>query len=403
MSGECFRCSDVLTGGSMNILFVVNTLGFGGAEKIFMDLIKNFDCEKHKLTVLMIDKYGVYAEQIPDYITKKCVFQHESSPWWKKKWYGVIGVAGRNLLRKGHAEYFYKRYVKEKYDVEIAFLEGDATYFTAQSTNPMSVKYAWVHTDMIKNPWSEECFPNKAEECKSYAAYDRVLAVSQSVKDAFEKKFDLQAQVIYNALDEKEVFRKAEEFICEKEKKEALRFVTVGRLVEVKGYDRLIKVFAKLYQKHKDIELVIVGDGPEREKLEKLIMDNHLSDVVFLYGYKENPYPYIKSSDVFICSSYAEGFSTVVTEALILGVPTVTTDCAGMRELLGDSHYGLIVKNSEEGLLEGITQMIEQEEVRKMYAEKALERGKKFCVRDRIQEIEEMINADYQKKIRENK
>ena len=74
MSGECFRCSDVLTGGSMNILFVVNTLGFGGAEKIFMDLIKNFDCEKHKLTVLMIDKYGVYAEQIPDYITKKmCV------------------------------------------------------------------------------------------------------------------------------------------------------------------------------------------------------------------------------------------------------------------------------------------------------------------------------------------
>ena len=92
------------------------------------------------------------------------------------------GLAGRNFLRKGHAEYFYKRYVKEKYDVEIAFLEGDATYFTAQSTNPMSVKYAWVHTDMIKNPWSEECFPNKAEECKSYAAYDRVLAVSQSVK-----------------------------------------------------------------------------------------------------------------------------------------------------------------------------------------------------------------------------
>lgn len=387
----------------MNILFVVNTLGFGGAEKIFMDLIKNFDCEKHKLTVLMIDKYGVYAEQIPDNITKKCVFQHESTPWWKKKWYGVVGVAGRAFLRKGHAEYFYKKCLKEKYDVEIAFLEGDATYLTAQSTNPMSVKYAWVHTDMITNPWSEECFPNREEERKAYATYDRVLAVSESVKNAFEKKYDLKAQVIYNALDEKEVFRKAEEFTCEKKDKEKLRFVTVGRLAEVKAYDRLIQVFAKLNEKHKDIELIIVGDGPEREKLENLIAEKNLSDVVFLYGYKENPYPYIKGSDVFVCSSYAEGFSTVVTESLILGVPVVTTDCAGMKELLGESQYGLIVENSEDGLLNGITQMIENKEMRKMYTEKALERGKKFCVRDRIQEIEEMINADYQKKIRENK
>lgn len=119
----------------------------------------------------------------------------------------------------------------------------------------------------------------------------------------------------------------------------------------------------------------------EREKLEKLIMDNHLSDVVFLYGYKENPYPYIKSSDVFICSSYAEGFSTVVTEALILGVPTVTTDCAGMRELLGDSHYGLIVKNSEEGLLEGITQMIDKKKCGKCMQKSSGERKEILCKR----------------------
>ena len=74
-----------------------------------------------------------------------------------------------------------------------------------------------------------------------------------------------------------------------------------------------------------------------------------------------------------------------------------------MKELLGESQYGLIVENSENGLFNGLTQMIENKKLRKYYAEKALERGKEFCVKDRIQEIEEMINTDYQKKIRENK
>lgn len=387
----------------MNILFVINSLGSGGAEKIFMDLIKNFDCNRHKLTVLMIDKYGVYVDQIPDNITQKYIFRHESKPWWKKKWYGAVSIIGRIFLRKGNAKRFYDKYITESYDVEIAFLEGEVTRLIAKSGNPHSVKYAWVHTDMLKNPWSEKCFPNQEEERNDYIAYDRVLAVSESVKDAFEEKFNLKAQVMYNALDEKEVFRRAEEFTCEKEKKETLRLITVGRLVEVKGYDRLIKVFEKLSEKHKNLELIVVGNGEEKEKLEKLIRERALGNVVHLYGYKKNPYPYIKSSDIFVCSSYAEGFSTVVTESLILGIPVITTDCAGMKELLGESQYGLIVENSEDGLFNGLTQMIENKKLRKYYAEKALERGKEFCVKDRIQEIEEMINTDYQKKIRENK
>lgn len=387
----------------MNILFVVNALGNGGAEKIFMDLIKNFDTAKHKITVLMVDHYGVYVNQIPDDITKKYIFQHVSTPFLKKKWCGVISVIGRYFLRKKNAKYFYTKYLDAEYDVEIAFLEGEATRLVAQSSNPYSVKYAWLHTDMIKNPWSSKCYPNQEAEQETYRVYDRIIAVSSSVKESFEKKFGLETQVIYNALDEKEVLKRAEEFVCERQEKNKLRFITVGRLEKVKGFERLIKVFAKVLEEYKNIELILIGSGSERDKLERLISENKVSNSIFLYGYKENPYPYVKSSDIFISSSYAEGFSTVVTEALILGLPVVTTDCAGMRELLGDSEYGLIVENSEAGLFTGITEMTVNAELRQIYGKKALERGKNFCVKDRIREIEDMMKCDCEKKIREHK
>ena len=117
-----------------------------------------------------------------------------------------------------------------------------------------------------------------------------------------------------------------------------------------------------------------------------------------MLGFKQNPYPYLKSSDVFVCSSYAEGFSTVVTEALILGIPVVTTECAGMRELLGDSEHGLIVDNSDEGLLYGMKTMVEDKECRNVYKEKAEKRGKDFLVSNRLKEIDRMFDEDLRNK-----
>ena len=149
-----------------------------------------------------------------------------------------------------------------------------------------------------------------------------------------------------------------------------------------------------------NVELYLVGDGSERSGLERLIAEKKVGDKVKLLGFKSNPYPYLKSSDVFVCSSYAEGFSTVVTEALILGIPTVTTECAGMRELLGDSEYGLIVENSTKGILDGLRKMTGDPVMLEAYQKKAKERGRAFCVADRIKEIEALIEQDCEKKRR---
>lgn len=383
----------------MKILFVIGSLGSGGAEKIFMDIIKNIDCTKHSIKILLVDHYGVYLNEVPENIEVDYIFEHAETPVLKRKWYGIVSIIGRFFLRKVSPAYFYKKHIHEKFDVEIAFLEGEATSLVAQSPNKESVKYAWLHTDMIKNPWSEKCYANPEKEKEAYKAYDRVLAVSSSVKEAFEEKFGYKAEVFYNALDEKEVFRKADEPLNESMEQSVVRFVSVGRLKKVKGYSRLLNVFAKITDKYSNVELGIVGDGSERAELEKQIKDAKLEKCVKLYGYKSNPYPYMKNSDIFVCSSFAEGFSTVVTESLILGLPVITTDCAGMRELLGESEYGLIVENSEEGLYNGIEKLILDSDLRENYRLKAIEKGKQFCVRDRILELEKLIEKDCGKKI----
>ena len=92
-------------------------------------------------------------------------------------------------------------------------------------------------------------------------------------------------------------------------------------------------------------ELWILGDGEEREMLQHYICKKQLEDCVTLWGFQTNPYAFMTQSDLFVCSSISEGYSTAVTEALILGLPVVTTDCSGMNELL----QGAIVTLQREG------------------------------------------------------
>ena len=95
-------------------------------------------------------------------------------------------------------------------------------------------------------------------------------------------------------------------------------------------------------------------------------------------GFIENPYPYMREADLLACSSVYEGYSTFMTEGLILGKPIVTTDVSGMRELLGDSEYGLITENDDEAFYLGMKKMLTDEDCRKSYAESAASRSGDF-------------------------
>lgn len=139
------------------------------------------------------------------------------------------------------------------------------------------------------------------------------------------------------------------------------------------------------------MELWILGDGSERAVLEQYIEEHHLQERVSLLGFQPNPYKYLAAGDLFVCSSLAEGYSTAVAEALILGLPVVTTDCSGMSELLRNGECGIITDNNEEALYEGMKQVLNTPDMLKFYTEKAKERGMDFSVDRLIEPFENLL------------
>ena len=183
-------------------------------------------------------------------------------------------------------------------------------------------------------------------------------------------------RALHNAVDDQEIRHKAAKpAVCKKRK---LTVATAGRLCDQKGYDRLLKAHRRLIEDGLDYDLWILGEGPQRLLLEQYIRDNGLSDSVKLLGFQTNPYPFFQQADLLVCSSRYEGFSTFVTEGVILEKPILTTDCTGMRELLGDSEYGMIVSNDEEGLYSGLRKMLTEKDVYEEYCQRSKLRSTDF-------------------------
>ncbi len=173
--------------------------------------------------------------------------------------------------------------------------------------------------------------------------------------------------------------------------KKRMRLVTAGRLEAQKGYARLLRIVNRLVEEGFDIELWILGDGSERRMLEQYMEGHGLQERVSLFGFQTNPYKYLVQGDLFVCSSLAEGYSTAVTEALVLGLPVVTTDCSGMAELLKDGECGVMTENSEEALYEGLKMMLSDREKLSYYRRKAQERGKDFTVKSLVAPVERLL------------
>ena len=148
--------------------------------------------------------------------------------------------------------------------------------------------------------------------------------------------------------------------------------------MHTKGYDRFVRVTKRLKEDGYPVHTYIVGKGKERTALEKQIVECGIENNWTFVGFQSNPYKYVKAADLYVCSSRREGFSTAVTEALIVGKPVVSTNCSGAYELLGyQNEYGIVTNNDEDALYEGIKQMLEDGQLAH-YAQKAQERGNKF-------------------------
>lgn len=374
------------------VLFVINSLWGGGAEKVFQTLLCNLDKDKYDITVCSVNQARVEAPYPTVGVKYRYLFGQSAKSGLGRFKLRLINKLKLTVYYHLSPTWFYRLFVRGRYDVEVAFLEGYATRVVSGSTNKRSKKLAWVHIDLEKNHWTDVAYRSRKEEESVYSRFDSVPVVSKSVYASMKSlypKLDTLL-VVQNPIDEKFIRSQSAAFKA-KFPSAAIKLVSIGRLESQKGYDRLLPIVKRLVDEGYDLSLTILGDGSQRRSLESYIRENGLSERVLLPGFQSNPYPWLERADLFVCSSRSEGYSTVVTEALILGLPVITTDCAGMDELLGSGRYGMIVDNDDEALYNGLKKLLDHPKILDEYRELAESRGEDFSLRSLMSHIERLI------------
>ena len=242
---------------------------------------------------------------------------------------------------------------------------------------------------------SARLFRNVNEAKKCYSSFDRIISVSKDVQDAFMDLYHIEAKgiIAYNTNLTDLILHLAKESVPQDVfDASEFKICAMGTLISVKGFKRLLNIHRQLIQRGYRIHTYILGEGPEEKILQNTAKQYGVEKTFTLLGYKKNPYAYMKHCDLFVCSSYSEGFSTAVTEALILGIPVVTTKVSGMLELLGENQeYGIVVDNNEQALFNGIKLILDNQEIREHYQRQAKIRGGDFLTERTVDNIQKIF------------
>lgn len=289
----------------------------------------------------------------------------------------------------------YKLIVKERYDIEVAYLEGPCARVISGCNDPGVKKVAWIHIEQHTAERAAESFRSVMEAKACYQRFDRIICVSQTVKQDFLQTLQIPVphEVLYNTNESDRILCLSNEAVNpEIMFPDEIKLVGVGKLLKSKGFDRIVRIVKRLKEQGYPVHFYVLGEGPERNSLQKYIQQNRLEDSITLLGYQLNPYKFVAKCDLFICASYAEGFSTAATEALILGTPVCTVEVSGMKEMLGENNeYGLVVENRDEALYQGIRRFFEVPGLLEHYAKQAEIRGKDFSTEKTVRKVEKML------------
>lgn len=373
-----------------NIVFIMPNLGGGGAEKVIINILNNIDYKEFKVTLLLHCKDGIYIDQINKNVKLKYIYDPNKFIYNNIFKY-AHGIYYRIImfLYNNFPKLLYRVLIGNKNKTEIAFLEGEPIRFLNNSSNNTSKKIAWIHTD-IKS-FDEERI-NK--ERYYYKRIDSIVCVSNDALNSFKEvypEYGNKVEVIYNLIDSSEIVKKAKEYIDYKFNKNTI--IAVGRLIDEKRFDVLIKAHKLLLDDGVENNLIILGEGFKRDNLNILIKNLNVESTVKLLGFKRNPYSYIDRSDIFVLSSDIEGFPLVVCEALCLGKAIVSTNCTGPVELLDNGEFGLVCnKNNELELKENLKKLLLNTEIKEFYENKSLERSKIFNIKNSMNTIYSIIN-----------
>lgn len=370
------------------ILFIMNNLQVGGAEKALVSLLQVFNYDLYDVDLFLFKREGSFLKQVPaavhilpvpeNYIyfdgpIVNAVFQNlrkfNLGLIIDRILFGFLQKKEIPAAEKEQRSWKYKRnhlpYLKNEYDVAIGFLENTPNYFCIDKV------IAKKKIGFIQNDY-EHMRMKKEIDDEYFKKLDFIVSNSSSSSSILKAKFPQFSQKIHtveNITPKHLLLAFANDINEPIQYRSENLLVSVGRLVPQKGFDLAVNAAHFLKEEGVDFLWLIIGYGEKKEELQTLINELKLDAHIKLLGLKENPYPYISLAKIYIQPSRFEGKSVVVDEAKILAKPIILTNFPTARDQVKNGENGLIVEINARSLADGIAFLLKSDKMRHEFSE----------------------------------
>jgi len=371
----------------MKVLFVINDLGCGGAQKSLVSLLNSIEFQKEdSVDLLVLDQENRFFDEIPEEI-KMLSCSDEIRAMFMP--FGIViksdlkiaaktkGIISKILLKldfrkkDDNVQKIWRSWrlfipkMESTYDLAISYVDGFANYYVIDKIRATR-KILWVHNEYEKLTY------NPQYDMKYFSEAEKIVTISDSCVDSLKNTFPEIAEkfmMLPNLSSKELIWKQSDVGIPDEYKGRKNILVSIGRLNAQKGFDMAIKAAAILKDKGIDFCWFIIGEGELNGTLSEQISMSGLENCVRLLGNRKNPYPYIRYSTIFVQPSRYEGKSIVLDEAKILFKPIVTTNYTTVFDSITDDVTGSIVNFNETDLAEAIMRLLSNKELQNRYCE----------------------------------
>ncbi|WGF93443.1 glycosyltransferase [Aequorivita marisscotiae] len=400
----------------MKILFVNPHLKMGGIANSLYNLLielqkdSQFSIELVCFNPYFGEKFNQITNKVQVYspFILKCLYINFTVakthlPWYQLAAYAIVKpiskILGDITSRKLAMRYLYNHWNREtNYDAAISFsndipknnAEMGTNYFVQTSVTAKQ-KIAWIHNDLDKLGFTRKYILER------YKNFDKIVSVSKSCKADFDRlapEFSAKSYLVHNFLDPKVLIEKAGNSTPYSKKSDEIIFVTVARVENnQKRIDRILEIAKELKEKNYSFKWYLIGDGPDLEALKTQAKTNALKGYMVFKGFQQNPYPYIKYADCFVLSSAYEAQGMVLSEAIMLNTPVITTDFPAAKEFVIENVNGSIVANNTKALLQGVETLLKNPEKLTVLREQMTSQHTSSATNNSIAEFTGMLNT----------
>jgi len=338
------------------VLFFVESLHCGGAEKSLLSLLNNMDYTDYDVKLMVFKKGGEFEKFVPKHIKIESV-NYKAGVIERLK-FKLLRLA--DLSNKNHNAQLFWKSVKKRipknenhYDIAISWGQGFATYYVSQKINATK-KLAWVNIDYKKAGY------NWKIDLGLYQQFDKIVGVSEFVEKSMQKFLPKEQVIsIRNIIDPDEIKTRGKLPKITTFNTDKINIVSVGRLAKQKGFELAIRAIKELKNEKYNVHLYIIGEGPERDFIQKEIETTKTQDYCTLLGFRENPYPYMNDCDIYLQSSWFEGLGRTIIEAGLLCKPIVTTNFPTAHSILKNDETGMIVEMTPIAIANALKKLID--------------------------------------------